>query len=114
MMTGNMLWSKSGQCLFLVIMTLLLGKSWQTIIVAGAGASFPLDVYTSWMPGFETYRRQYKDVDIRYESIGSGAGKARIKNEVEYPVDYAGSDSPLTDEDYRKYPDLHMFPTMAG
>ncbi|XP_041377068.1 receptor-type guanylate cyclase gcy-12-like [Gigantopelta aegis] len=113
-MTVAMMWCKGEQCFFLVIVTSFLRKSWQMVNISGAGASFPLNVYTSWMPGFETYRHRFKDVDITYESIGSGGGKARIKNETGPPVDYAGSDSPLSDEDYQKYPDLEMFPTMAG
>ena len=86
----------------------------QTVKVDGAGASFPLDVYTSWIPAYETHRRRFQDVDITYSSTGSGEGKARIKGELQPPVDYAGSDSLLSAEDYHNYPDLQMFPTVAG
>ena len=51
---------------------------------------------------------------MTYEAIGSGGGKKRIKGLTEPPVEYAGSDSELKEEDYVTYPDLQMFPTMAG
>jgi hypothetical protein len=51
---------------------------------------------------------------MRYDSIGSGGGKARIKVEQLPKVHYAGSDILLTDEEQRANPDLITFPTMAG
>jgi ABC-type phosphate transport system substrate-binding protein len=51
---------------------------------------------------------------MRYDSIGSGGGKARIKGEQLPKVHYAGSDILLTDEEQKAYPDLITFPTMAG
>ncbi|XP_041376768.1 atrial natriuretic peptide receptor 1-like [Gigantopelta aegis] len=101
-------------CLVLFFTLCVVRLSDETIEVKGAGASFPLDVYTSWIPAYETYRRRFQDVHISYSSIGSGKGKARIKGELQPRVDYAGSDSLLSDRDYRDSPDLQMFPTMAG
>ena len=51
---------------------------------------------------------------MSYDSVGSGAGKRRIKGLEGAPVSYGGSDSLLADSDYEFYPDLQMFPTMAG
>lgn len=51
----------------------------------GAGATFPLPVYTEW-----TYAYQYVDpsVVINYQGIGSGGGKKGI---VDNTIDFAGS-----------------------
>ena len=61
-----------------------------------------------------SYRANHVDVRISYESIGSGAGRARIKGEQLPTVDFAGSDSALTKQEQEDYPDLIMFPTLAG
>ncbi|MHB8779234.1 MAG: substrate-binding domain-containing protein, partial [Anaerolineales bacterium] len=57
----------------------------------GAGATFPLPVYTEW-----TYAYSYVDpaVVINYQGIGSGGGKKAI---VDGTVDFAGSDSLVKD-----------------
>ena len=50
-----------------------------------------------------------------YDARGSSYGKARIKGEVDPGVvDYAGSDSLLKETEYQQYPDLQMFPSLAG
>lgn len=74
----------------------------------GAGATFPLPVYTEW-----TYAYQYVDpsVTLNYQGIGSGGGKKAI---VENTVDFAGSDSLLKDEEYTAGVDLQMYPVLAG
>ncbi len=56
--------------------------------------------------------------------MGSTNGKRWIKNELDKkaftetgyprPVLFAGSDSSLSEEDFKKYPELQMFPTVAG
>jgi phosphate transport system substrate-binding protein len=74
----------------------------------GAGATFPLPVYTEW-----TYAYQYVDpsVAVNYQGIGSGGGKKAI---VDRTVDFAGSDSLLKDEEYQAGGDLQMYPMLAG
>jgi phosphate transport system substrate-binding protein len=74
----------------------------------GAGATFPLPVYSAW-----TYAFQYVDpaVVINYQGIGSGGGKKAI---IEGTVDFAGSDSLLKDEEYASGQDLQMYPMLAG
>src|SRR6185436_3996125 len=74
----------------------------------GAGATFPLPVYTEW-----TFAYQYVDpsVAINYQGIGSGGGKKAI---VDNTVDFAGSDSLLKDEEYTAGKDLQMYPVLAG
>lgn len=74
----------------------------------GAGATFPLPVYTEWI-----YAYQYVDpsVTLNYQGIGSGGGKKAI---VDNTVDFAGSDSLLKDEEYTAGGDLQMYPMVAG
>jgi len=79
-----------------------------SIQINGAGATFPLPVYTEW-----TYAFQYVDpsVVVNYQGIGSGGGKKAI---VDRTVDFAGSDSLLKDEEYQAGGDLQMYPMLAG
>ena len=79
-----------------------------SVQINGAGATFPLPVYTEW-----TYAYQYIDpsVAINYQGVGSGGGKKAI---VDRTVDFAGSDSLLKDEEYQAGGDLQMYPMLAG
>jgi phosphate transport system substrate-binding protein len=74
----------------------------------GAGATFPLPVYTEWI-----YAYQYVDpsATINYQGIGSGGGKKAI---IDNTVDFAGSDSLLSDSEYAAGKDLQMYPMVAG
>ena len=66
----------------LPILTVLFSvRPWYACAVElnGAGASFPYDVYSAWMPAYKAHRRPFRHLSMRYESIGSGGGKARIK-----------------------------------
>jgi phosphate transport system substrate-binding protein len=79
-----------------------------SIQINGAGATFPLPIYTEW-----TYAYQYVNpaVTINYQGIGSGGGKKAI---IDGTVDFAGSDSLLTDDEYSAGKDLQMYPAVAG
>jgi phosphate transport system substrate-binding protein len=79
-----------------------------SVQINGAGATFPLPVYTQW-----TYAFQYVDpsVVINYQGVGSGAGKTAI---LDNTVDFAGSDSLLNTDQYTKGVDLQMYPMLAG
>jgi phosphate transport system substrate-binding protein len=79
-----------------------------SIQINGAGATFPLPIYTEW-----TYAYQYVDpsVSINYQGIGSGGGKKAI---IDGTVDFAGSDSLVTDDEYAAGKDLQMYPAVAG
>jgi phosphate transport system substrate-binding protein len=74
----------------------------------GAGATFPLPVYTEWI-----YAYQYVDpsVTLNYQGIGSGGGKKAI---IDNTIDFAGSDSLLSDAEYTSGKDLQMYPMLAG
>jgi ABC-type phosphate transport system substrate-binding protein len=78
-----------------------------SVQINGAGATFPLPVYTQW-----TYAFQYVDpaVVINYQGVGSGAGKTAI---LDNTVDFAGSDSLLNEDQYTQGVDLQMYPILA-
>ncbi|CAD5115236.1 DgyrCDS4228 [Dimorphilus gyrociliatus] len=63
---------------------------------------------------FRSERSRFVTLNMQYESVGSGIGKNRIKGKEDSYVHYAGTDSLLTEEDYKTYPDLHMLPSVAG
>ena len=79
-----------------------------SIQLTGSGATFPVPVYTEWI-----YAYQYVDpsVTINYQGVGSGGGKKAI---VDGTVDFAGSDSLVTDAEYTAGKDLQMYPVIAG
>ena len=78
------------------------------IVLNGAGATFPLPVYTEWI---QMYKSVAPNVTINYQGIGSGGGQKAI---FDGTVDFAGSDSLLSEEQYKKMPDLQMLPMLAG
>ena len=59
------------------------------------------------------YAYQYVDpaVAINYQGIGSGGGKKAI---IDGTVDFAGSDSLVSDAEYTSGKDLQMLPAVAG
>jgi phosphate transport system substrate-binding protein len=79
-----------------------------SVQINAGGGTFPLPLYTQW-----TYAYQYVDpsVVINYQGIGSGAGKSGI---LDNTLDFAGSDSLLSDAQYTQGQDLQMYPTVAS
>ena len=78
--------------------------------INAAGATFPAPIYQKW---FEDYRKAHPDVQINYQSVGSGAG---INQLTQGTVDFGASDMPMTDDQIAKitkYKVLH-FPTVLG
>ena len=75
----------------------------------GAGASFPNPIYSKW---FSEYNKLHPDVQINYQSLGSGAG---IRQVLSGTVDFGASDSPMSDEQLAqsKTKILHI-PTVLG
>src|SRR5438874_6755327 len=57
----------------------------------GAGATFPNIIYQDWML---TYNKTHPDVQLNYQSIGSGGG---IQQFSEGTVDFGGTDAPMSD-----------------
>jgi phosphate transport system substrate-binding protein len=78
--------------------------------INAAGATFPAPIYQKW---FEEYHKAHPDIQINYQSIGSGGG---IRQLTEGTVDFGASDMPMTNEQLSKvtkYKVLH-FPTVLG
>lgn len=77
--------------------------------ITAAGATFPAPIYQKW---FGDYHTAHPEVQINYQSIGSGAG---IQQLTAGTVDFGASDMPMTDEQLSKIKvhTLH-FPTVAG
>jgi phosphate transport system substrate-binding protein len=75
----------------------------------GAGATFPYPMYSKW---FSEYRKAHPDVEINYQSIGSGGG---IRQVLAGTVDFGATDGPMTDEQLSqaKTKILHI-PTVLG
>jgi phosphate transport system substrate-binding protein len=59
--------------------------------IAGAGATFPNPIYQQWLVD---YNKAYPQIQISYDSIGSGGGVAQITANT---VQFGGSDAPLKD-----------------
>jgi len=83
------------------------------ISLTGAGATFPYPMYSKW---FDNYHKLHPNIEINYQSIGSGGG---IRQVTEATVDFGASDGPMTEEQLKAFQDkrgcavLH-FPTVLG
>jgi phosphate transport system substrate-binding protein len=94
--------------LLLLCLTLALPVLAQTTL-NGAGATFPYPMYSKW---FNEYHKLHSDIEINYQSIGSGGG---IRQVLAGTVDFGASDGPMTDEQLSqaKLKILHV-PTVLG
>lgn len=90
-----------------------LAAGLKVVNLHGAGATFPSPVYKSWLTNYKASRRDYIDLNVSYAAVGSFAGQRMIMENYG-GLAYAGSDSPLSEEDHHLNPDLHMFPVIAG
>ena len=64
----------------------------------GAGASFPFPIYSKW---FKVYSVAHQNVQIDYQSVGSGAG---VKNFIDKTVDFGASDMAMKPEEIARAP----------
>ena len=78
------------------------------LLINGASATFPFPIYSKW---FSKYNKLHPDVQINYQSIGSGGG---IKQIIERTVDFGATDAPMTDEELKKAPGVVHIPTVMG
>ncbi len=79
------------------------------VMLSATGATFPYPIYSKW---FSDYNKLHPDVEINYQSLGSGAG---IRQLLSGTVDFGASDAPMMDEQLgqAKTKILH-FPTVLG
>jgi phosphate transport system substrate-binding protein len=95
---------------FALLLMLAGAPSWaQAQNINAAGATFPYPIYSKW---FDEYHKLHPNVQINYQSIGSGGG---IRQLMDKTVDFGASDGPMTDEQLKQagFKILH-FPTVLG
>jgi phosphate transport system substrate-binding protein len=73
-----------------------LGHAADLVKLQGAGASFPAPLYLKW---FKAYSVSHKNVQIDYQSVGSGSG---VKSFMDRTVDFGASDAAMTPEEIAK------------
>jgi phosphate transport system substrate-binding protein len=100
--------------LFLAVFA-LTGMAWaqDPLLINGAGATFPYPMYSKW---FDEYHKAHGNIQINYQSIGSGGG---IKQVTEGTVDFGATDGPMNDDQLKTFQDKHgfgilHFPTVLG
>ena len=78
------------------------------IVINGAGATFPFPLIDTWRVDYKTIK---PDVDINYQSIGSGGG---IKQFTAKTVDFGATDAPLTALEAQGAPGAVHIPETIG
>src|SRR5438034_1942668 len=81
----------------------------QTVQINGAGATFPYPIYSKW---FSEYNKLHPNIQINYQSIGSGGGIRQLTSQT---VFFGATDGPMTNDQLLAAPSkiLH-FPTVLG
>ena len=85
----------------------------QQVAINAGGATFPYPMYSKW---FDAYNKKFPNVQINYQSQGSGFGIAQVTAGT---VDFGASDGPMNDMQIKEFQDkrgsaiLH-FPTVMG
>jgi phosphate transport system substrate-binding protein len=77
--------------------------------LSGAGATFPFPIYSKW---FSEYNKLHPNVQINYQSIGSGGGIRQLTSQT---VFFGATDGPMTKDQMLAAPGaiLHL-PTVLG
>jgi phosphate transport system substrate-binding protein len=75
----------------LAVLTIAAAPAAAQVKLNGAGATFPNIIYQDWIL---TYNKVHTDVQLNYQSIGSGGG---IRQFSDGTVDFGGSDAPMSD-----------------
>jgi phosphate transport system substrate-binding protein len=88
---------------------LLAGCALAQTKLNGAGATFPNPIYQKW---FSEYHKLHSDVEINYQSIGSGGGIRQLQTGT---VDFGASDMPLKDDQIKQFKvKVVELPTVLG
>src|ERR1700691_2720965 len=79
------------------------------LLLNAAGATFPYPIYSKW---FDTYHNEHSNIQINYQSIGSGGGIRQVQAGT---VDFGATDGPMSDEQIAqsKVKVMHL-PTVLG
>jgi len=78
------------------------------VALSGAGSTFVYPVMTRWIQDFS---QAHPNVQINYQSIGSGGGIQQVKSKT---VDFGASDTPLTDQQIAAMFPIVQIPETAG
>jgi phosphate transport system substrate-binding protein len=91
------------------LVLLATAASAQTVKITGAGATFPYPIYSKW---FDEYHKVHPNVEINYQSIGSGGGIRQLSAGT---VFFGASDGPMTNDQITAagFRILHI-PTVLG
>jgi phosphate transport system substrate-binding protein len=88
---------------------MLATSGYAATTLVGAGATFPYPIYSKW---FSEYHKLHPDIEINYQSIGSGGG---IRQVIAGTVDFGASDGPMTDAQLAESKvKLFHLPTVLG
>jgi phosphate transport system substrate-binding protein len=80
----------------------------ETITITGAGSTFVNPIMAKWI---DEYRQSHPNVQVNYQSIGSGGGIQQLKQNL---VDFGASDVALSDEQLKEMPALIQIAESAG
>jgi len=86
-----LIWLVAGMLLSSLVAVALTARAnaQGTIAINGAGATFPFPLIDTWRV---EYQKVKADVNINYQSVGSGAG---VKQFTAKTIDFGGTDAPL-------------------
>ena len=97
------------------------GEPDRHVPIIGAGSSLTSSLIRD---AIFAYQVVHPEAQVSYVSMGPDRSTCRLKNYTEEcaaddrlkprHIDFIASDSLLTAEDYAQYPDLRMYPTVAG
>src|SRR5580700_8612879 len=76
----------------LVALAATAGAQSGPMLLNAAGATFPYPIYSKW---FDVYHTAHPNIQINYQSIGSGGGIRQLQAGT---VDFGASDGPMSDE----------------
>ncbi|WP_100182871.1 phosphate ABC transporter substrate-binding protein PstS [Candidatus Nitrosotenuis aquarius] len=83
-------------------------KSDKQFQITGAGATFPYPLIDTWRV---EYNKIYSNVNLNYQSIGSGGG---VKQHTEKTVNFGATDAPLTIKERELAPGTLHIPEAIG
>src|ERR1700685_1765046 len=83
-------------------------NSSSTVPLNGAGSTFVYPVMGRWIQDFH---QSHPNVQINYQSIGSGGGIQQVKSGT---IDFGASDAPLSDADMAQMTPVIQIPESAG
>src|SRR6516164_393645 len=94
---------------FTVTVLLCTSLTAAPVLLNGAGATLPYPIYSKW---FNEYHKLHPEIQINYQSIGSGGGIRQLQAGT---VDFGASDMPVNDEQLKQFKTkILQLPTVLG